>query len=177
MWVRPIGSLEYRAVDGTNGATFVFWKPDGRGIGFFTGGKLKTVPLDAGGAVEVCDAPVGSRFDAGGTWNSDNVIVFMSQSGALQRISASGGAPAPVTELQTGDTAHRWPSFLPDGRHFLYLAQQGKASGGLRIASLDGRRRSHSAGSNPTLSTLTVTCCSSAADSSWPAVSMCRSDG
>ena len=62
VWVRPIGSLEYRAVDGTNGATFVFWKPDGREIGFFTGGKLKTVPLDAGGAVEVCDAPVGSKI-------------------------------------------------------------------------------------------------------------------
>jgi Tol biopolymer transport system component/tRNA A-37 threonylcarbamoyl transferase component Bud32 len=137
VWVRPIGALEYRAVDGTNGATFVFWKPDGREIGFFSGGKLKTVRLDAGGAVEVCDAPVGSRFDAGAAWNSDNMIVFMSQSGALQRVSTSGGAPVPVTELQPGDTAHRWPSFLPDGRHFLYLAQQGKASGDLRIASLD----------------------------------------
>ena len=139
VWVRPIGSLEYRALEGTNGAGFVFWKPDSRGIGFFAGGRLKTVPLNGGAPVDVCETPVGSRFDGGATWNNDDVIVFMSRSGALQRIQATGGSPAPVTELQQADTAHRWPSFLPDGRHFLYLAQQGKSNGELRIASLDDK--------------------------------------
>ena len=139
VWIRPIGSLEYRALDGTNGATFVFWKPDSREIGFFTAGKLRTVPMSGGAPVDVWDTPGGSRFDGGATWNKDDVIVFVSRSGALQRIQASGGTPEPVTQLKQGDTAHRWPSFLPDGRHFLYLAQQGKAAGELRVGSLDDK--------------------------------------
>jgi Tol biopolymer transport system component len=138
LWVRPIGANEYRELEGTDGAAFPFWKPDSRQIGFFAAGKLKTVPVNGGNPVDVCDVSMGSAFDAGASWNRDDVIVFMSLAGALQRISATGGPVVPVTALEKGDTAHRWPSFLPDGQHFLYLAQQGAAAGELRVGSLDG---------------------------------------
>jgi hypothetical protein len=144
LWVRPIGSPQYREIQGTEGALFPFWKPDGLEIGFFAGGKLKTVPVRGGLPSIVCDAPdrhEGSgRDEVGGTWNRDDVIVFMSSAFTLNRVSArAGAAPAAITALAKGETAHRWASFLPDGRRFLYLAlSRAGDPGELRIGSLDG---------------------------------------
>ena len=144
LWVRPIGAPRYRQIPGTEGALFPFWRPDGLEIGFFAGGKLKTVPLRGGLPTIVCDAPdrhEGSgRDEVGGTWNRDDVIVFMSSALTLQRVQARAGAtPVAITTLAKGETAHRWPSFLPDGRRFLYLALGRPGDlGELRIGSLDG---------------------------------------
>jgi Tol biopolymer transport system component len=144
LWVRPIGGPQYREIQGTEGALFPFWKPDGLEIGFFEGGKLKTVPVRGGLPSVVCDAPdrhEGSgRDEVGGTWNRDDVIVFMSSAFTLHRVAArAGAAPAAITALAKGETAHRWPSFLPDGRRFLYLALSRMGDPGeLRIGSLDG---------------------------------------
>ena len=67
-------------------------------------------------------------------------LLFMSRTFNLQRVSAKGGSPTPVTTLAEGDTGHRWPWFLPDGQHFLYVAskQQGLSSQ-VHVGSLDGR--------------------------------------
>ena len=124
LWLRPIASLAARQLPGTEGAAFPFWSPDSRYIGFFAAGKMKKVQTSGGPPTVLCDAPAGR----GGTWSRDNVIVFSpATTGALQRVSGSGGVPVPASVLDTayGDSSHRWPHFLPDGRHFVYTGSIG----------------------------------------------------
>ena len=113
LWVRPLDQVTARPLAGTEGARYPFWKPDGRAIGFFADGKLKWIDLGSNVLHELADAPNGR----GGTWNSDDVIVFApAGSGVLLRVMATGGTPVPVTQLpagQAGAIASR--SFSPMG--------------------------------------------------------------
>ncbi len=122
LWVRPLGSDAARPLPGTKGASApLFWSYDGRSVAYFDEGKLKKVAIDGGSPVTICDAKIGR----GGAWNQDGVIVFSpAQEGALVRVSSGGGETTPVTTLDTGrhETSHRFPSFLPDGDHFLYVS-------------------------------------------------------
>ena len=133
LWVRSLDALSARALPGTEGAINPFWSPDSRSLGFFAGGKLKKIEAAGGPPLTLCDAPNGR----GGTWNRDGVILFSPNTTApLYRVSASGGVASAVTKLDEGarrrqERSHRWPSFLPDGNHFLYLGV------GIRVASLD----------------------------------------
>ena len=117
---------------GTEEATYPFWSPDSRWIAFFSRDKLKKISVNGGPVQTLCDAPTGR----GGAWSRSGVIVFAADNGnnGLSRVSETGGAPAPLTKVETG--THRWPWFLPDGRHFLYMAARGK-SNGIHLASLD----------------------------------------
>ena len=142
LWVRPLNSLVAQELSGTGDASFPFWSPDSQWIGFFAGGKLKKIPANGGAVQEICNAPQGR----GGTWNSRGVIVFApSINGPIFRVSAGGGTPTSLTRLDpaTGETTHRWPDFLPDGVHFLYLARQTseKQPAGVYVGSLDGSLR------------------------------------
>jgi serine/threonine protein kinase/Tol biopolymer transport system component len=140
LWVRALSASGAQQFTGTESAMFPFWAPDSRRIGFFAEGKLKTVDI-AGGAVEaLCEAPTGR----GGTWNADSTIVFAPAiAGPLYRVSASGGVATPVTRIARQDSgqAHRWPLFLPDGRHFLYFVDwsgpQDPQGNGVYLGSLD----------------------------------------
>ncbi len=140
LWVRPMNMLEARLLPGTENAIFPFWSPDGRSLGFFADSKLKTVDLNGGSAQVVADAP----FGRGGAWGPGGVIVFSPTTQApLMRVSASGGTPVPLTKIDaTQHTSHRWPFFLPDGKHFLYLAinhdPSKSANDTVYYASLDG---------------------------------------
>jgi eukaryotic-like serine/threonine-protein kinase len=137
IWVRPVNSLDSRQISGTDGAIFPFWSFDSRSIGFFADAKLKTTDLTGGSAQIIADA----SFGRGGAWGANGVIVFSPATlGPLYRVSADGGAPAPVTKLEVQHTSHRWPFFLPDGKHFLYLAINHETPGNDAIyyASLDG---------------------------------------
>jgi Tol biopolymer transport system component len=121
LWIRPLDSLQAQPIAGTEGAALPFWSPDSRFIGFFANGKLKTVEASGGPPLTLCDASIGR----GGTWGREGVILFApSTNQPLYRVPATGGTPAPVTslDLSKGVTTHRWPQFLPDGRHFLYVA-------------------------------------------------------
>jgi eukaryotic-like serine/threonine-protein kinase len=135
LWVRPIDSLVAQPVPGAEDATYVFWSPDSDYIGFFVPGKLKKIALTGGPPQTICDAPDGR----GGSWNRDGVIVFSPGPGsAIERVSAGGGVPAAVTNHATPDELHRFPVFLPDNKHFLYLSNQGKPeTNGIRVGSLD----------------------------------------
>jgi serine/threonine protein kinase/WD40 repeat protein len=141
LWVRPTNSLEAHAVPGTEGAIFPFWSPDSRSLGFFAESRLKTIDLDVGSAQVVCDVPLGR----GGAWGPGGVILFSpAPSAALMRVSASGGTPVAITKVDAAlHTSHRWPFFLPDGKHFLYVAlhhdPSKSANNTLYYASLDGR--------------------------------------
>jgi serine/threonine protein kinase len=138
LWIRSLDSLESRALPGTEGTTYPFWSPDGTSLGFFAQGKLKKVAIAGGLSQTICDAP-NAR---GGTWNRDGVILFTpSPTSAIFRVPASGGVPAPVTTVaEKGFVAgHRFPYFLPDGIHFLFLlASDNPAVAGLHIGSLAG---------------------------------------
>ncbi len=121
LWIRPIDSLRAQPLAGTSGAKYPFWSPDGRFVGFFAGGKLKIIEPSGGPSLTLCDAADGR----GGTWNRDGVILFApGVNSAIHRVSASGGKAVPVTTLESSNNeiSHRWPCFLPDGRHFLFLA-------------------------------------------------------
>jgi Tol biopolymer transport system component/predicted Ser/Thr protein kinase len=121
LWVYEVGGRRTSSLEGTQGATYPFWSPDGKSIGFFADGKLKKVDASGGQVQVLCDASNGR----GGTWNRDGVIVFNPDAnGGLFRVSSGGGSPVEITKPDTSrfETTHRWPVFLPDGKHFLYLA-------------------------------------------------------
>lgn len=143
LWTYEAGARRTNSVEGTQGASYPFWSPDGRSLGFFSDGKLKKVELSGGQPQVLCDAPNGR----GGSWNRDGVIVFSPNSGGgLSRVSSGGGSPVEITKLDTSrlEQSHRWPMFLPDAKHFLYLAAN--FSGQLEynaifLSSLDSQER------------------------------------
>ncbi|MFY9560111.1 MAG: protein kinase [Terriglobales bacterium] len=122
LWIHQVGSRGATVVPGTEGAFYPFWAPNGRSVGFFADGKLKTIDVASGRSAQVvADAP----FGRGGSWNRDGVILFTPDAwSGLYRVPSSGGTPVAVTkpDVSQSQVSHRWPVFLPDGRHFLYLA-------------------------------------------------------
>lgn len=120
LWVRPTDKLEAHAMAGTDDVIFPFWSPDSKSLGFFADGKLKTIDLNGGSPQSICDAPQGR----GGSWGPNGVVLMTADTQApIVRVNVNGGAPIAVTKLdRTRHTSHRWPFFLPDGKHFLYLA-------------------------------------------------------
>jgi hypothetical protein len=121
-WVRHLDSLESRALPPIVGGGG-FWAPDGASIGFINDEKLRTMPIDGGEPRTVCDA-VSYR---GASWGA-GYIVFAGGQGPIFKVPVTGGVPEPVTALDEskGETAHRYPHFLPDGETFLYVALPGK---------------------------------------------------
>ena len=144
LWVRSLDSLSAQVLsesEGTGPST-PFWSPDGRFIAFFAGGKLKKIDASGGPPQILCDAAGGAGGPRGGTWNRDGVIVFGTVSGPLYRVSAEGGEATTVTALDQSrfENSHRWPYFLPDGRHLLYFVRSNQAEGGgVYVGSLDAK--------------------------------------
>jgi serine/threonine protein kinase/Tol biopolymer transport system component len=120
LWIRNLDTLAAEALPGTEGASFPFWSPDSRFVAFLSLDKLNKIDLSDGSVQTLCHIPGNS---GSGDWNQDGVILF-STPGPLLRVSAEGGEPQPVLELNKSrrETSQRWPHFMPDGRHFLYLA-------------------------------------------------------
>jgi serine/threonine protein kinase len=143
LWVRPLDSLQAQPLAGTESAAYPFWSPDSRFIGFFADGKLKKIEASGGPPLTLCDAPI----PRGGTWSREGVILFTPTVNVpVHRVSASGGQDTPMTTLNpaTGETTHRWPYFLPDGRHFLYLAgtpftPRENSGNSIMVGSLDSK--------------------------------------
>jgi len=122
LWVRDMDSLVARQLPGTEGANNPFWSPDSRFLAFFAGGKLKRTDAAGGPVLSLCD--VGAS-PLGGSWSKDDVLVFaFDYNTQLFRVAAAGGSATALTKLDQAfrEVAHGWPSFLPDGRHFLYTA-------------------------------------------------------
>jgi serine/threonine protein kinase/Tol biopolymer transport system component len=145
IWIYELGAQDAKSQADTEGATFPFWSADGKSIGFFAEGKLRKLDVDGGSVQTLCDAPSGR----GGTWNKDDVILFTpsGQLGTgLYRIAASGGTPTLVRspDASHGESSLRWPMFLPDGKHFLYMTfdvaiQSG--SNAIFVGSLDSKEQ------------------------------------
>jgi hypothetical protein len=114
-----------------------FWSPDSRFIGFQAGGKLAKIEISGGPAQTLCDL---QGTVVGGSWNRDGVIVFADVSGGLMQVSAGGGVASPLTAFDPSrnEVLHVLPSFLPDGRHFLYLrASRTPENSGVYVGSLN----------------------------------------
>jgi Tol biopolymer transport system component len=135
LWLRKVESLIPLPLPGTEGATAPFWAPDSRSIGFFARGKLMRVDL-GGGPPQVL---ASSSVARGGSWGADSTVVFTSSAtGPLVKIQASPGSPpGAATTLEARQGSHRYPSFLPNGRQFLYYAQGSAEVQGIYLGSLD----------------------------------------
>jgi len=139
IWMRRLDEEDSRPVAGTEDAENPFWSPDGRSLAFFAQRKLKRIELESGAVQVVCIAGLGR----GGAWSREGVILFAGgSSGTLSRVSASGGAPAAATKLDTsrGDLVHRFPQFLPDGRRFLvFISTARPETTGIYLGSLESQ--------------------------------------
>ncbi len=140
-WVRPLDSLLARPLAGTEDGALHFWSPDGRSLAYFGSGKLSRVSIGGGAPETICPSGDGR----GGTWSSKGVIVFAPQAaGPLFRVNESGGELVPVTVLDENrkETSHRWPFFLPDGKHFLFVTLPAKqGSFDVFVGSIDSKER------------------------------------
>lgn len=137
IWLYSVGTGETRLLPGTEGASNPFWSPDGRALAFTAQASLKIIDLASGSVRPIATLP---EVSAGGTWNSEDIIVFSARY-ALYQIPSSGGAPRVVAELNRShqENSLRYPRFLPDGRHFLYVARSGRSDqSGAYVGSLDG---------------------------------------
>ena len=144
LWVRSVDKNDARTIAGTQGAQGPFFSPDGKSIGFFTRGHLKSVNTAGGAVIELVE-----RVDArGGTWNADGTILYGDGTNhPLMMVGQQGGQPQAVSVLDStrAETTHRYPCFLPDGKHFLYLARRSGAGAGLQptifVGSLGSKER------------------------------------
>ena len=119
LWVRALDTLAPNMIPEVQNPLMPFWSPDSRGIGFFSDGQMRKVSIAGGRPETVCE----TADPRGATWNRAGVIVFApNATGPLVRVSENGGETVQVTQVDSaaGESAHRFPCFLPDGRHFLY---------------------------------------------------------
>ncbi len=142
IWIRDLSDLQARPVAGTDGASSVFWSPDGQSLGFFTPGKLKRIDLGTSTAVTVCDVPVGGGRS--GTWGAGGDILFVNiQAANISRVPASGGTPETLVQADAsrGEIRIPWVCYLPDGARFLYVVRLRDGTGRLLLSERGGEPR------------------------------------
>jgi Tol biopolymer transport system component len=138
LWLRPLDSLEARAIPGTDRADFPFWSADGRSVAFFATGRLERVDVGGGAPIVICDASDADTATTGGAWNQTGAIIFGAPQG-LYRVSASGGTPSLILAVNGADreTGVGFPQFLPDGDRFLiFVRSDDAAHQGMYVSSL-----------------------------------------
>ncbi len=146
LYVERIGSPGATLLPGTEGATYPFWSPDGASIAFFANGKLQRVPAAGGAAQKIADVQAAR----GGSWGTKNIIIYAPDAGsAIWRVNPDGTGIAAVSDVTADarrDETHRWPYFLPDGKHFLYWDgnfgnDKADRYSGIYFSSLDGKEK------------------------------------
>ena len=143
LWIRTMDSLEVRSLPGSEANENTpppFWSPEGRFVAFDAGGKLKKLDVSGGPPQTLCDLP---SVAVGGAWNRNGDIIVGNITGGLLHVRETGGAASPITTLDPSrkEEFHMLPSFLPDGRHFVYLrvAPGGPEFSGTYVGMLDAK--------------------------------------
>src|SRR5262249_51615352 len=136
VWIRDLDSTVPRMLPGTENVISLFWSPDSQWIGFTSNGgsTLQKVAISGGRPIKLAELP---QFTAsGGSWNQYGDIILGSVTGPILRVSERGGEPSPVStkDPQKNEFGHRWPQFLPDGRHFLFFIT---GTGEIALGALD----------------------------------------
>jgi Tol biopolymer transport system component len=135
LWLRPLKTTTARVLTGTEQASLPFWSPDAKSVGFFADSKVKRIDIASGRVDELAGAPV----PGGGTWNHDGLIVYAATTDSpLESVSSEGVRRGTITVLAPGQTGHRAPQFLPDGRHFVYYAMGTPDVRGVHVGELGG---------------------------------------
>ena len=139
LWIRPLNSPEAQRLDQTEGALLPFWSPDSEFVGFWAAGKLKKIHRSGGVPEAIYSVPEIAQ----GAWGADGTILYArAVNSPIVRVSPSGEAAKPATSLLPGQASQMWVQFLPDGKHFIYLARTSLVSGdsGAKVyaQSLDG---------------------------------------
>ncbi len=136
LFLRTLDTTTAQPIAGTAGARNPFWSPDSKSIGFFASERLYRIDISGGPPQALAPAPVGM----GGAWNIDGTILFAANTvSPLLRVPAAGGDAVAVTEVATPhQLGHRFPSFLPGGRQFLFYAAGEPEVSGIYLGSLDG---------------------------------------
>ena len=133
LWLRALKSTSARPLAGTEHASLPFWSPDSKSVGFFADGPVKRIDLDTGLVQRLAKGSVPS----GATWNQDGVIILAgSIDSPLKAVSSDGADLGPLTVLAFGQTSHRGPQFLPDGRHFVYYAMGSPDVRGVHVGDM-----------------------------------------
>ena len=140
LWVRALDQAQALPLTGTEGAFIGYWSPDSRELAFFADGKLKKIDVTGGPPLTLAPA-IQSR---GASWSPEGIILYAPETGTgLFRVSAAGGDAAPLGTLDAAGMSHRWPFFLPDGKHFLYTSMRPSPNpaedDAIHVASLDGK--------------------------------------
>ena len=140
LWVRSLDSQTAQPLPGTEGASRPFWSPDSRYVAFGSTADQALKKIDVLGGPPVTITPLADTFQ-GGSWNAEGVIIFAdnSRQSPIMKVSNGGGTPVPASSVEKDKDilGHRSPWFLPDGRHFVYLAPHTSGPNALRIGSLD----------------------------------------
>jgi serine/threonine protein kinase len=140
LYIRPLNSLTAQALAGTDDALDPFWSPDSRSVAFWGHNKLKRVDASGGPVQTICDAPIGR----GGSWSQEGTIIYkLANTQTLLRVPAQGGTPVAASELDVSrqEDSHNWPWFLPDGKHYIFLAHSSSPEHtGIAVGSLDSKQ-------------------------------------
>lgn len=147
IWIHSFDSSTAEPLPSTEGIVpaLLMWSPDNRYIAFATDGKLKKVEVAGGPAQAICNLPppvVGTGYN--GAWNTAGTILLGGVANSpLLRVSANGGEPEPASAFDAArkESVHRYPSFLPDGRHYFFLASSGREGPGAHVGTLDSAER------------------------------------
>jgi serine/threonine protein kinase len=139
LWVRPLDTMQGRALAGTETVETPFWSADSRHLAFIGSGALKTVDV-SDGRIETVTAAAALH---GGDWSLGGVILFADTDG-IARVSADGSDRRQLTTVNRaeGEYQHGWPEFLPDGKRFLYIVRSYRTeNAGLYLGSIDSTVR------------------------------------
>jgi serine/threonine protein kinase len=145
LFLRSLESDTPQPLNGTEDGEQPFWSPDGASIAFFAQNKLKRIDITGGAPQTICNVPGLHRE---GAWSEDGTIIFAVSNTPLWRVPATGGQAQMLMELDKsrGEIGHLYPSFLPDKRHFVFLAQgEGNepSRSFISIGSLDSKSVQH----------------------------------
>ena len=133
LWIRDLGQPAATPLVGTENGTLPFWAADGRAIGFFADGRINAIDVSTRVVRTLSTAPVS----AGATWNEGGVVLHpLVPDSPLFRTAVGQGTLEPATVLAPGQTGHRGPLFLPDGRHFLFYAAGSADARGVHVGEL-----------------------------------------